>query len=268
MFERKEELIRLKRLHSFKSDKNYVFSKREKKLFNNIKLFFPIKKLQLVIELSFLFLLLNMKKIKEAHDIISRDDIRFITCFLGAKKIRRNHRIRKYFQALDHYVPYANVIFCVSEYTKIDPIIIRHKNITIKIKRFRNKVVEKIRNKYPHSSRFFYNGIRYYFYSKYLKKNSKIKYVVISDDDTLFFRDPFPLIYKDPNVVHFMEDIYPFSVTKDGNYIWLNAWDCLDNKIKKKCRFKHLNKTILSDEYKNKIPLNSGLMMGSSKNII
>jgi len=220
-------------------------------------------------ELSFLILLLIKKKIKEDHDDInSRDNIRFITCYLGVNKIKRNHRIRKYFQALDNYVPYANVIFCVSEYTKIHPIIIRHKKIAIKIERFGNKVIEDLRNKYPYSSPFFYNGIRYYFYSQYLKKNSKIKYVVISDDDTLFFRDPFPLIYKAPNVVHFMEDIFPFSVTTDGNYKWTNAWDCLDNKIKKKCNFKQLNKVILSDEFKNKIPLNSGLLMGSSKNII
>jgi len=65
-----------------------------------------------------------------------------------------------------------------------------------------------------------------------------------------------------------MEDIFPFSVTKDSNYIWTDAWACLDKKIIKKCGFKQLNKTLLSNEFKNKIPLNSGLLMGSSKNII
>jgi len=97
-----------------------------------------------------------MKKIKEAHDDIKlRDDIRFITCYLGLSKIKRNHRIRKYFQAFDNFVPYSNVIFCVSEYTKIAPIIIRHKKITKKIERFGNKVIEDLRNNYPYSSRFF-----------------------------------------------------------------------------------------------------------------
>jgi len=52
MIEGKGELFRLKTLHSFKSDRNYIFFKREKKLFNNIKLFFQIKKLKLVIGLS------------------------------------------------------------------------------------------------------------------------------------------------------------------------------------------------------------------------
>lgn len=65
-----------------------------------------------------------------------------------------------------------------------------------------------------------------------------------------------------------MEDIFPFSVTQDDNYIWTNAWACLDTKIKEKCGFKQLNKSLLSDEFKNRIPLNSGLLMGSSKNII
>ena len=189
-------------------------------------------------------------------------------CYFGAEEINGNHRIRKYFQVLDNFVPYANIIFCVSKYTKIDPIIIQYKKIKINIERFGNRAMEDLLNKYPYSSPYFYNGIRYYFYSQYLKKHSEIKYAVISDDDTLFFRDPFPLIYKVPNVVHFMEDIFPFNFTEDYNYNWTNAWDCLDKKIKEKCGFKQLNKTLLSDEFKNKIPLNSGLLMGSSKNII
>ena len=209
-----------------------------------------------------------MNKIKKNHNINSRDDIRFITCYLGVDEIKSNHRIRKYFQVLDNYVPYANIVFCVSNYTKIDPIIIQHKKIKINIERFGSRAIEKLLNKNPYSSHYFYNGIRYYFYSKYLKKHSEIKYVVISDDDTLFFRDPFPLIDKAPNVVHLMEDIFPFSVTKDHNYIWTNAWACLDKKIKEKCGFKQLNKSLLSEEFKNKIPLNSGLLIGSSKNII
>jgi hypothetical protein len=51
-------------------------------------------------------------------------------------------------------------------------------------------------------------------------------------------------------------------------YIWTNEWACLDKKIKEKCGLKQLNKTLLSDEFKNKIPLNSGLLMGSSENIV
>ena len=271
MIERKIKLyslITLKKFFFFKSNRRSFFFKEKKKLYNNLRLFFQLKKFKILFGLSLLFILLNMNIIQETHNSDSRSDIRFITCFFGVDEIKSNHRIRKYFQALENFVPYANIVFCVSEYTRIDPILIQHKNITINIERFGNRDIENLLNKYPYSSHYFYNGIRYYFYSKYLKEHSEIKYVIISDDDTLFFRDPFPLIYKDPNVVHFMEDIFPFSVTRDGNYIWTNAWACLDTKIKEKCGFKQLNKTLLSDEFKNRIPLNSGFLMGSSKNII
>ena len=196
-----------------------------------------------------------------------RDGLRFIMCFFGVNEIKSNHRIRKYFEVLDHFVPYANVTFCVSEYTKIDPIVIKHQNITINNQRFGNQTKEDIQNKYNYSS-FFFNGLRYNFYLEYLTKHSEIKYVVISDDDTLFFKDPFPLIEKDPNVVHLMEDILPFSYRRDNNYKWTNAWACLDKKIKEKCGFKQMNKALSSNEFKNKHPLNCGLLVGSSKNII
>ena len=207
--------------------------------------------------------------IQEANNINSREYLRFITCYLGAKEIKSNHRIRKYFEVLDNFVPYANVIFCVSEYTKIDPVVIQYKNIKINIERFGNETQEELKQKYKDCfSSNYYSGIRYSFYLKYLKNHTEIKYVVISDDDTLFFRDPFSLIEKDPNIVHFMEDIKPFSVTNDFNYIWVNAWIGLDKKIKEKCGFKLMNITLLSNEFRNIIPLNSGFLMGSSKNII
>ena len=232
-----------------------------KKQFSNLKI------IKIIVKLSFLCILLNINKIKKAQ-IKSREYIRFITCYFGAKKINSNHRIKKYFQALDNFIPYAHITFCVSEYTEIDPIVIHHQNITINVERFSNRSHEDLLNKYSYSSHFFYNGMRYNFYSQYLKKHPEIKYAIISDDDTLFFRDPFPLIDSNPNVVHFMEDFFPFSVTKNFNYIWLKSWFCLDKKIKEKCGFKQLNKSILSDEIKNKIPLNVGLMIGNSKNII
>ena len=65
-----------------------------------------------------------------------------IMCFFGVNEIKSNHRIRKYFEVLDNFVPYANVIFCVSEYTKIDPVVIQHKNIIINIERFGNQTQE------------------------------------------------------------------------------------------------------------------------------
>jgi hypothetical protein len=212
---------------------------------------------------------MNNEMNNEINNINLRYDIRFITCFFGVDEIKSNNRIRKYFQVLDYFVPYANITFAVSEFTKINPIVLQYKNIAINIERFGNITKKELLYKYPKSFiRYYFNGMRYSFYSQYLKNHSEIKYVIISDDDTLFFRDPFLLIKKDPNVVHLMEDVFPFSVTEDRNYIWTNAWNNLDQKIKEKCGFKQLNITLLSDENKNKIPLNSGLLIGRSKNII
>lgn len=260
MIGRKIKLCNLNKLYFLKESRNRssIFFEEKRELFLFIKL-------KVIIGFSLLFILLNKNKVKESHDINIRD-IRFITCYFGAKEIKSNHRIKKYFQVLDNFVPNANIIFCVNEYTKIDPIVIQHQNITITIERFGNQTKEELRKKYPYFSRNFFSGIRYYFYSQYLKNHSEIKYVVISDDDTLFFRDPFPLINKDLNVVHFMEDILPFSVRKDHNYIWINAWASLDKKIKEKCGFKQLN--LSSDEFNKRIPINSGLLIGNSKNII
>ena len=162
MIQRKIKLIRLNKLFYFKSNRNSIIFKGKKYLYNNLRLFFQLKKFKILFGLSLLFISLNMNKIQETHNINSRDDIRFITCYFGVEEIKSNHRIRKYFQALDNYVPYVNIVFCVSEYTRIDPIIIQHKKITINIERFGNRDLEDLLNIYPYFSHYFYNGIRFY----------------------------------------------------------------------------------------------------------
>ena len=59
-----------------------------------------------------------MEKMPKNNDIISRNDFRFIICDFGADKIGSDNRIRKYFNVLDNFVPYANVVLGVSEYMK------------------------------------------------------------------------------------------------------------------------------------------------------
>ena len=176
--------------------------------------------------------------------------------------------MRKYFFTLDKFLPHSKIILGISEFTIIEPDLFKYKNLKINIERYGNETIQDIIRKYKGDCHFYYNGIRFSFYNDYLKNHPEIKYVVISDDDTLFFRDPFLLIAEDPSVVHMMEDIYPFSQTNDCNYIWTNAWVSLNNSIKLKCGFKLLNNTLLSNEIKDLIPLNCGMMIGSSKNII
>ena len=188
----------------------------------------------------------------------------------GKNILKSSHRIRKYFFTIDKFLPQSKVVFAVSEFTIIEPKLIQFKNLNISIERYGNLTHQDIQRKYNFSRviHYYYSGMRPFFYLHYLKNHPEIKYVAISDDDTLFFRDPFPLIAEDPSTVHIMEDFYPFSKINDCNYLWTNAWVNLNNSIKLKCGFKLFNNTLLSKEIKNIIPLNSGLMIGSSKNII
>ena len=200
---------------------------------------------------------------KFGNNHIQNMEFFYIVCLFGQKKLERNHRIRKYFLALDKFVPNATVIFAISKYTKFAHSLIHSTNIRIKVERFGEQVIDDIKN-----NPFFFNAFRFFFYSSYLKNHSNIKYAIVSDDDTLFFRDGFTLLTKNKSVVHFMQDIFPFSNTTDLNYKWANSWLHLNESIKKKCLLKPFNKSLLSDEIRNLIPLNCGMMIGPSEKII
>lgn len=251
------------KLKSINISKNWEKIKIKKKRKNFSKF---IIKVFCLIFFFFLFFIVNYKLIT----IPSRNKFIFILCMFGKDILKSNHRIRKYFFTLDKFLPKSKVVLAVSEFTIIEPNLIQYRNLKIRIERYGNETIQDIKRKYnyPGASHFYYSGLRPSFYNHYLKNNPEIKYVAISDDDTLFFRDPFQLITEDPNVVHIMEDIFPFSKTNDGNYIWTDSWRCLNNSIKLKCGFKLLNNSLLSNEIKDLIPLNSGMMIGSSKNII
>ena len=247
---------------------NYEKIKVNEKITNFHKLIFKLILIIIyLIYFYFLFFIKNYTNIEKT----SRNEFIFILCIFGKNILKNNQRIRKYFFTLNKFLNQSKIVLAVSEFTKIDPnIIIKYPNINITIERYGNEKIRDIRKKYhyPLASHIYYSGLRCSFYQHYLKNHSEIKYVVVSDDDTLFFRDPFKLIAEDPNVVHIMEDIYPFSKTDELNYKWTNAWFGLNNSIKLKCGFKLLNYTLLSNEIKDIIPLNSGMMIGSSKNII
>ena len=207
------------------------------------------------------------KNIKQVEELPTKDNSVFIVSLYGQKQLKREHKAIKYFYTLNKYIPKSRVFFFVSEYTEIDPKLIQYQNLIISVERYGNLTFEEIKKK--HNSIFaYFVSIRHFFYLDFLKKHPEIKYLILADEDTLFFKDPLPLLAEDPNIVHVMEDIFPYSNTKDANYIWTNAWVQLKDSIKQKCGFKHFNKTLLSDDIKNLIPLNDGLMIGSSKNIL
>lgn len=241
------------------------FQKKRKKFWKILIYLFLI----LIICFCFLFFFcfINNYKITEKP---SKNDFVFIVCLFGKQLITNTELIKKYFYTINKFVPHSKVTFIVSEYTIIDPDLIKYKNIDITIERYGNLTFEEIEKKYnyPRGAHSYFVFSRLFIYKDYLKNHPEIKYLIISDDDTLFFKDPFLLIQKDPNTVHIMQDVYPFSKTNDLNYVWTDAWVQLNDSIKQKCGFKPFNKNLLSEGIKDIVPLNSGMMVGSSKNII
>ena len=202
-----------------------------------IALSFKIKTYYLKI-ISIIFLFCQYLYYLIIYSKRARNNLVFITCMFGKEIIKSNDRIRKYFFVLDKFLPRSKIIFAVSEFTQIEPMLISYKNININIERYGKKTLNDIMEKYgyPRAPHYYYSGLRPSFYQYYLKKHPEIKYAVVSDDDTLFFRDPFKLIVENPNVVYMMEDLFPFSVTSNGNFKWTNAWANLNDSIKKKCK--------------------------------
>jgi hypothetical protein len=227
-----------------------------------------IIKILLIILLStlYLFFMINYILSKKPN----RKEFIFIVCMFGKKKIASDNRLRKYFYVINRFLPNSKIVLAVSEYTFVEPKLFEFENITVNIERFGNFTRDDVQKRFNYggSTHFYFSGLRPTFYAYYLKAHPEIKYVAISDDDTLFIKDPFSLIEENPNIVHIMEDIFPFSRIIDGNYKWTNAYVNLDNLTKIKCGFKFLNKSLLSPEIKDLIPLNSGMMIGNSKNII
>jgi len=223
----------------------------------------------IIIGLILIYIFFNFKNNIQT-EIPTRNEFIFIVCMFGKDIIKSNHRLRKYFYTLDKFLPHSKNVLAVSEFTIIEPNLIQYQNFNISIERYRNETFQNIIRKYKYNgaAHFYYSGMRSSFYVNYLKKHLEIKYVVVSDDDTLYFRDPFQLVVEDPTAVHIMEDIFPFSKKNDGNYKWTNAWVELNNFTKLKCGFKIFNNTLLSNEIKDLIPLNSGLMIRNPKNII
>ena len=252
---------------------NLFFNQKQKKKIQIKKIEKNIWKLVIILLLIICLILVNFFfniKNYTLTEIPTRNELIFIVCMFGKDTLKSDHRLRRYFYTLNTFLPHSNIVLAVSEFTIIEPDLINYQNINISVEKYRNETFENIRRKYRYNGagHFYYSGMRSSFYVNYLKEHPEIKYVVISDDDTLFFRDPFQLIVEDPSAVHIMEDIYPFSKTNDGNYKWTNAWVELNNSTKLRCGFKVFNNTLLSNEIKDLIPLNSGLMIGTANNII
>lgn len=193
----------------------------------------------------------------------------FIVCSFGFENIENKGRIKNFLTSLEMSNPKSTVTLGISTFTKVDPLLMKF-DLNINIEPYLNETRITLLKKYktPDLVLIFFQSVRYKFYKEYLESHSEAEYVIFCDDDTLILNNPFDLLMKNQNEVHFMYDVFPYSNHEDHNYGWLVSWMKLSNKIKKKCGMSILNISLNSSVINNQIPWNSGLMMGKREHLI
>ena len=194
-------------------------------------------------------------------------NLTFLTAYFNHKQVENSGPLRKFLTALSYSVPMANLIIGVNSDTDISNFF---NNYTLNIEFWELKdllpseVVENLSNGKIHW-KFYYAGMRYLFYKRFLQARPTIKYVMTTDIDNLIFRNPFELFLQEPQSVHVMQDFYPFKNTKSLNTIWFNAYNNLAKDTKVKC---HLKLFVNISDFQSQIPLNSGTLIGKYNNIL
>lgn len=192
---------------------------------------------------------------------------RFIICYFGQDKIGNTGQFRKYLNALSTTVPGAIVVFGVSEFTTVDQSLYNY-DLTLQVEKYGNETFSMLSQKYPDAYQYYYNGYRFEFYADYFESHPEVEYAIFSDVDMLILKNPFELMSKNPEEVHFMYDYKPFYRKSDNNYLWATAWNSLNNDVKRSCGIEVLNKSLDDNSILPLIPWNSGLMMGKAKNLL
>lgn len=190
----------------------------------------------------------------------------FIVCHFGFEKIENKGRIKNVLVSLEMILPKSTIIIAISTNTQVDSSILNYTH-NIRIERYINETQYSIYKKCNYPC-FYFNGIRYKFYYEYLKSHPEAKYAIFFDTDTIFLKNPFDLLMQNPEEVHFMYDFYPISDNTSLNNIWFYSWMQLNETIKEKCGISNLNSHLNFTEIENRIPMNSGLMMGKRENLI
>lgn len=220
----------------------------------------------------FLFLFFNTQQYRVTFQIIVNNTLdtqlntivmhnfHFITCSFGLESLNDSVKIYKYLKSISHYVPGATVVIGVSTYTIINPTWLDF-DLKVHIQRYNNETKSSLSQKYSYFY-YYFNGLRYKFYVQYFMTHPEVIYAIFCDDDSLILRNPFELLKKDPDEIHVMGEIFPFSQFGDFNSIWLRAWNSVSSSTKQLCGMHPINRSLYSKEIKDQIPWNSGLMMG------
>ena len=223
--------------------------------------------------MSYLFFMFNVcNKLyyiyPNAFSVVNKKDrLTFLTVNFGKNQIENIGYIRKFLTALSYSVPMSNLIIGISPNSNVSS---SFNNIPINIEFLEFKelqpfqdVVELYKGKLHW--KYYYAGMRYLFYKKYLQKNTDVKYVMLTDLDNLILKNPFDLFIKEPKLIHVMEDYKKFGSKNDINTKWFNAFNSLSKEIKNKCQMKPI---VNNSQFHSKIPLNAGTLIGKNNFIL
>ena len=202
---------------------------------------------------TFPFIILNSA---DVFIITPPSDRVFMILRMGRKKLENDGRIRNYLRSIEKQCPGATVVLGVSTYTTISPDVFKY-NLKVKIQRFGNGESGK--------GHFFYTGNRWCYYKEFIIEHKEIKYIIVSDDDTLFFKDPFSLIDDRKNVIHIMYDPVTYANKSNCNFVWVKAWaKVLSKNTKDKCGIWNYNGSLDTPELRKTLLYNDGLLLGTT----
>lgn len=207
----------------------------------------------------------NTPFIKFTGEWTRRREIVFFVCMFGVNKFRLTSRLRILLESLSQTMPRATFVVGLSPYTDASSLSHHGFELDIRIGRLKSNVR---RSSLRGKTADVWSLLRSSFYRDYLSEHPEIEYVFYCDDDVMILRDPMELIENDPDVVHVMADAYPLTKKDDWNYIWLNAWNHVDDNDKERCNIRRLQYSLDDPIIANQIPLNAGLMCGRAKNVL
>lgn len=174
-------------------------------------------------------------------------------------------RLRVLLTSLSQIIPRATFVVSLSPYTDARELTHHDFDLDIRIGRVKNNLRRKDFHGKPADA---WSLLRASFYRDYLSEHPEIEYVFYCDDDVIILRNPMELLENDTDVVHIMSDAFPLLNKEDANYIWLNAWNNIDQRDRDRCNINPLPYSLEDPMLLKRIPLNAGLMCGKAVHVL
>ena len=201
-------------------------------------------------------------------------NISYVTLMIGSQNITKHGRVRNCIRSLERTAPGAKLVILTNNYTYVEQSLIDDYNIWVSIEHtLINLTPDDVKKLYPFPRNFWtwFGVYRYKFYVDYLEFHKEYEYVLFMDADSLVLKNPIDIINKDnSNIVHMMNDYWRYNVTEDWNFRWFRDYYNFMNKStkRKECKVEKLEFSLNSYEFLKEYPINAGLMLGKSVEIL